>query len=480
MTPINISAMSRIAVSLSSKGFHRSMSSTCQLGAVAVVSSLYPHPSASAAGVRTHFMLDRFTKHSSIDHVHYLTGAAPNDLIENSYPNVSFHHIPPNDSAKMESLLGGIGSNLSMVIFDRFYAEEAYSFHFKEHCPHAIRIVDMQDMHSLRLGRQRIIFRNRALDSLVEDPFQNLNESIQHKPTTQDEILLRELASLHRSDLVMVCSPYEMALLKKFGIPSSKLIKAPFWIEPTEVTQPGTRTTFASRNNFVFLGGFKHPPNVDTVKVLAEVIWPRIHSLLPEASLNIYGAFCPQQLMTKYKSVPNFFIHGFAPSLEDILTQHRVMLAPLRFGAGIKGKIVDAWRFGLPVVSTEIGAEGMTVSDIWGGKITHSVDDHVTAATELYQNELEWADASRQGTELLDKLFPVSQWDSVMAKLIGVVQHRDELRSSDYQGAILWHQTTRSTEFFSRWIECKNKGNIIRDNGAITSKSTNYISPYVD
>ena len=73
-------------------------------------------------------------------------------------------------------------------------------------------------MHSLRLGQQRIIFRNHVLKSLVEDPFQNLNESMQYKPKTQDKILLRELASLHQSDLVMVCSLYKMALLKEFGI----------------------------------------------------------------------------------------------------------------------------------------------------------------------------------------------------------------------------------------------------------------------
>ena len=118
----------------------------------------------------------------------------------------------------MESLLGGIGSNLSMVTFDQFYAKDAFSFHFKECCPHTIQIVDMQDMHSLRLGQQRIIYRNHALESLVEDPFQNLNESIQHEPKIQDKILLRELASLHQSDLVMVCSPYKMTLLKEFGI----------------------------------------------------------------------------------------------------------------------------------------------------------------------------------------------------------------------------------------------------------------------
>ena len=479
MTPTNISVMSRMAKSLAQRGFRRFMSSTRQLGDVMVVSSLYPHPSASAAGVRTHFMLDRFTNHSSIDHVHYLTGAAPNDSIEKNYPDVTFHHIPPNDSVKMESLLGRIGSNISMVLFDRFYAEEAYSFHFKEHCSQAIRIVDMQDMHSLRLGRERIILNNHGLDhSVVEDPFHKLEESIQYEPTIQDEVLLRELASLNRSDLILVCSPCEMALLEKFGIRPNKLVAASFWVEPTEVTKTAARTAFASRNNFVFLGGFKHPPNVDTVKVLAEAIWPKIHKLLPDASLNIYGAFCPQQLMTKYKSVPKFFIHGFAPSLEDILTRHRVMLAPLRFGAGIKGKIVDAWRFGLPVVSTEIGAEGMRKSNDWGGRIAHSVDGHVAAAVELYSNEMEWVDASRQGSELLHTLFPVSQWDTVMAKLTSAVQNRDEMRRSDYQGAILWHQTIRSTEYFSRWIECKNKGDVILDNGAMTSKSTNYFYPY--
>ena len=72
------------------------------------------------------------------------------------------------------------------------------------------------------------------------------------------------------------------------------------------------------------------------------------------------------------------------------------MLALRQFEAGLKGMIVDAWQFGLPVVSTEIGAEGMTVSDVWGGKIALSVDDHVTAAIDLYLNEIEWVDASRQ------------------------------------------------------------------------------------
>jgi O-antigen biosynthesis protein len=434
----------------------RSLSSTHRFGsAVALVSNLYPHPSASAAGVRTSFMLDRFTKDPSIERVYFLTGATPNDAIEKSYPEVTFFHMPPNDTPGIESVLEKIGTDLSIVIFDRFYAEEAYSFHFRRHCPDAIRVVDMQDMHSLRLGRQRVILDTHDEDSADEDPFNRLDESIQYEPPAQDEKLQRELASLHRSDLVMVCSPHEIVLLTKFGLRSDKIIAASFWVDSTKAAQP---TTFGSRNNFVFLGGFKHPPNVDGVKVLAEYIWPRIHQRLPESSLNIYGAFCPSHLMSKFNSSPNLYVHGFAPSLEDILTQHRVMLAPIRFGAGIKGKIVDAWRFGLPVVSTDIGAEGMNSADgDWGGKIANTVNGYVEAAVNMYSDSPDWANASRRGTKLLHELFSVTQWDHVMTKLKHALEYRDSLRSKDYQGAILWHQTARSTEFFSRWIECKNK-----------------------
>jgi glycosyltransferase involved in cell wall biosynthesis len=342
-----------------------------------------------------------------------------------------------------------------MVIFDRFYAEEAYSFHFREYCPHALRVLDMQDMHSLRLGREEVVLRKRDEDVEVQDPFGRLEESIQYEPRAYDEKLLRELASLHRSDLAMVCSPREIVLLEKLGLARQKLVPASFWVEPMGSVQ---RTTFESRKNFVFLGGFKHPPNVDAVKVLAESIWPKIHQLLPESSLHIYGAFCPPQLAKNFKHIPNLQIHGFASSLEDILTEHRVMLAPLRFGAGIKGKIVDAWNFGLPVVSTGIGMEGMTnCSGLWGGRIANAVDDYVAAAVDLYSNQPEWAQTSRRGIELNLELFPLSQWDHVVKKLKYSIQHRDELRNRDYHGAILWHHTARSTEYFSRWIECKNK-----------------------
>lgn len=434
----------------------RPFSSNQRFGsAVALVSNLYPHPSASAAGVRTSFMLDRFTKDPSIERVYFLTGATPNDTIEKSYPEVIFCHMPPNDTPGVQAVLEKIGVDLSIVIFDRFYAEEAYSFHFRRHCPDAIRVVDMQDMHSLRLGRQRVILNTHGGNPVDEDPFDRLDESIQYEPPAQDEKFLRELASLHRSDLVMVCSPHEMVLLRKVGLRSEKMISASFWVDSPKAAQ---QTTFGSRNNFVFLGGFKHPPNVDGVKVLAECIWPRIHQLLPESSLNIYGALCPSHLMSKFNTIPNLYVHGFAPSVEDILTQHRVMLAPIRFGAGIKGKVVDAWRFGLPVVSTDIGAEGMNGADgEWGGKIANTVNGYVEAAVNLYSNALEWENASIRGTKLLHELFSVTQWDHVMAKLKHTVEYRDSLRSKDYQGAILWHQTARSTEFFSRWIECKNK-----------------------
>lgn len=418
------------------------------LGSVLVLSNLYPQPSASAAGVRTSYILRQLCQDPDWTSVHYVTSAssADHETLDNlRQTGVKFHTVPPNQSLQMQKLLDTV-ENLKLVIFDRFYAEEAYSFHVYNHSPDTVRVVDMQDMHSLRQGRQAIVEQRK-------DSWDCISDALQHCPSYRDILLLRELASLHRSDLTLVCSPYEHELLTRvYKISASKLCMAPFWVSKISTTKCG----FEDRRDFCIIGGFRHAPNVDAVQQMASIVWPRIRQALPEAQLHVYGAYCPPHIQALHNPSSGFRVHGFVHSLKDALSDKRVMLAPLRYGAGIKGKIVDAWTFGLPVVTTPIGSEGVcSVDKEWGGVVADNIEQFVDGAIRLYTDHSSWNMASQRAESILLDRFGESKWSNVSDALKDVVRNRQDHRRDDYTGALLWHQTARSTEYFSRWIECK-------------------------
>eukprot|EP00978_Attheya_sp_CCMP212_P013054 scaffold32577_cov58-Attheya_sp.AAC.2 len=364
----------------------------------------------------------------------------------------------------------------------------------------------MQDMHSLRIGRQNFVEdwdRDKLAQHEITTPLDpsllskvmNYQPSLQHnglimkdasmvslkpqknrgKKHNPHEIFMRELSALHRSDLILVCSPTELDLLRDvYQLPSHKLCLAPFFV-PLEDPMPlaTKELSFHDRQDFCTIGGFRHAPNIDSVKILKRHVWPQIRKKLPNANLYIYGAYPPQHILELHAPRDGFHIVGKVDTL-DVLAKHRVLLAPLRFGAGLKGKIVDAWMYGLPVVTTPIGSEGMlSESDVlsgtysvqrqggildtgWGGFIGTCLDSFVQASIQLHNDESLWAESARNGRYLLDTMYNDSKnLDRVMHAVQSTVDDLEQRRQTDYMGAMLWHQTARSTEYFSRWIELK-------------------------
>jgi hypothetical protein len=370
---------------------------------------------------------------------------------------------------------------LDTVVFDRFYVEEAYSFAFYEHFPDATMVLDMQDMHSLRWGREQLV---RDMDTTYpndDDPFACLEQVVAYTPTTDNPHLLRELASIHRTDLTLVCSPYELELLQTiYQIPPHKLCLASFFVDGTQrmIPPPPVSSSPSDPPHYVFCGGFRHAPNLDAVRILLQHVWPRIRQQLPTAQLHIHGAYCPQEI-TQYHHTPNrlgIHVHGFTPSLDDIFGRGGgILLAPLRFGAGIKGKIVDAWTFGMPVVTTPIGSEGMTTNDsdyddsssaslLFGGRVASTLKDFCTHAVELAVDQTAYQKAQEAGQRLLGQLYHGQRnWGNVHESLMETKRHLTERRRSDYTRAMLWHHSNRSTEYFSRWIELKEQQTTQRD-----------------
>jgi len=482
--------------------------------------SLWPEPSSSAAGVRTSSLLQHFATATSassassiFSSVHYGSGAPkPSSLTEyarlhnlSTEYGIRLHTIPANRSDAIEGII--LASNefkdLSAVVFDRYFAEEAYSFHFWKHKESVIRILDMQDMHSLRLARQALVgdtstsarmgdgfwMDDKLMERVMECmPFHFENESQQHatnaskqeiKKRKKDprDILLRELASIHRSDLVLVCSSHEYDLLTNvFGIDSSKLCMAPFFSSECSPAYDSPDCQYEQRSDFVALGGYRHPPNVDSVKWLKAEVWPRIRSQLPEAKLHVWGSYPPQHIMQLNDSKSGFLVKGRLDNLAEELAKRRILLAPLRYGAGIKGKVVDAWSHGCPVVTTPVGAEGTksnrdiltncsvrgNVGDIddvgWGGLVGTDADVLARCAVRLYRDQGLWDESRRNARRLLRMLFDEKRNLNAVSNAISeAVYDKVTRRSEDHISAILWHQSNRSTEYFSRWIELKEK-----------------------
>ena len=549
-----------------------------------VVSNILPDVSASAACVRTRSLIrglvrgwksssfsvknskdiigndcqlnltsDDQRQHQHHHQVIYATSAPFKNKKESIYPdtdrsisdNVHMAHLPMNRSGSFQEFCNDhFGTRNSgsdrpdLVLFDRFYTEEAHSFRFHKEFPESPLVLDMQDFHALRLGRHNIVkqFDRLHSDSMKEDtnhdPFECLpsvmnyyptlgnttakyyNINNQNKLTAREEkhaetAFLRELASIQRSDMTLVCSPFEMELLEhEYHIPKDKLCLAPFFVDSTALSKSlslsSTRSVATSNSHpvrFIFCGGFRHAPNADAVDILLQHIWPKIrsHDQHPTATLHIYGAFCPSSLKERYNNKSNLtgvYIHGYAPSLSDVFcgisndekddsdndsssssssSSRTILLAPLRFGAGIKGKIVDAWTFGVPVVTTPLGSEGMVKttkegSDIdsnerFAGRVASTVDEFVHEAVCLATNNKLYETTRNEGYDAVHRLFPADRnWNHVEQNLSRLLPNDGSnctpsalqfRRRQDFSRALLWHESSRSTEYLSRWIECK-------------------------
>lgn len=288
-----------------------------------------------------------------------------------------------------------------------------------------------------------------------------------HKEPKITNLLLRELAAVHRSDLVLVCSPHELRLLRdEYGVASHKLVLAPFFTSSLLHNNNAQDKMNSDPRHVVFLGGFRHAPNVDAVLYLYREVWPALRAALcrPDVELHVYGAY--HQHLQKYgipRSKDGFVLKGFAKSLRTAFRDAHVMLCPLRYGAGIKGKIVDAWRHSVPVVTTDVGAEGMTPVDVGddAGMLTaNDTASLVSAVVELYKDGA--SDARRKyvdnGHVLLKQLYdPTRNLNRLDSAVKNALSDLPERRKCDYTASLLWHQNARSTEYFSKWIELKEK-----------------------
>lgn len=396
---------------------------------------VWPEPRSSAAGVRTYALLQHLKSAGwKLAAVSPSGESVHRDALRAL--DVQTITCDPNSGDAADALLAGL--NPSLVIYDRFVMEEQFGWRARELWPAALHLVDTQDLHSVRRERERLAKQGSAQEALLE-----------LDPAKMELDLLRELASLYRADAALVVSSWEeQFLLEKLGFPREALLYLPFPGERVQEPVP-----FVKRSGFCFLGNFRHPPNLDSVRFLVSEIWPALRERLPSATLHFYGAYPPAEV-SRFQGEKGIFAHGPVQDHRAALASHRALLSPLRFGAGIKGKVLEAWGVGTPVIGSKLTFEGMGE----GGLLAYTPAEWASACVAL-EAEATWLDCQRLGFSLLESSFSEPDLSArflafVEAKLTTLPQDR----AANLIGRMLRLQENNSTKYFSRWIEAKNRG----------------------
>ena len=407
---------------------------------VLIIGFVWPEPNSSAAGGRMLQLISIFKEQGF--EVTFASPAMDSDyMVDLNSLGVNKKSIALNCSS-FDFFVKEL--NPTIVLFDRFMMEEQFGWRVAENCPDALRLLDTEDLHCLRLARQKAFKENRFFstdDLLVE------------------EVAKREIASILRCDVSLMISEYEMEVLKTvFKIDSSLLYYLPFLLEPIKESTIQNLPSFEERENFIFIGNFLHEPNWNAVQYLKEIIWPLIKKQLPEAVLQIYGAYPSQKVLQLHQPKQGFHIMGRADDAHEIVRKARVVLAPLRFGAGIKGKLLEAMQCGTPSITTTIGAESMCGDLPWNGFVADDAQVFADKAVELYQDKTLWLKAQNNGFQIIERCYLRSLFeDAFVNHILKVQTHLKQHRLHNFMGTMLQHHTLTSTKYMSRWIEEKNR-----------------------
>lgn len=407
---------------------------------VLILGTVWVEPNSSAAGSRMLQLIELFLS-ENYKVTFASTAQKTEKAINLTSLNVDEIAIELNSTSFDDFI---INLKPTMVLFDRFMTEEQFGWRVAENCPNALRILDTEDLHFLRKVRHQQIKK--------EEEF--TNEALLKSDDTK-----REIASILRCDLSLIISTYEMDLLKSvFKIDENILYYLPFLLNKIDKHQVKKWKSFGEREHFVFIGNFFHKPNVDAVITLKNEVWDEIREYLPNVEVHIYGAYVNQQIQELHNKKEGFIIKGFAENAQEVIENARVLLAPLRFGAGIKGKLTEAMLCGTPSVTTEIGSEGMCERFPWPGFVEDNFSDFALISTELYRNKSMWQNAQETGVDIVNYIFDKEKLSPFFInKIKEIQQNLDQHRAQNFLGGLLQHQTLQATKFMSKWIEAKNK-----------------------
>lgn len=280
----------------------------------------------------------------------------------------------------IQAFLSSHAAELSLCFLSRGRFGAPYLDAVRSLCPRARVIFNPVDLHYVREQRQADLTNDIALRTKAE------------------ESRIIELRAVVQADATIVVSQYEAGLLRD-AVPSAKVVMIPLIRD--YVT--GRRAPYQERAGISFIGSYYHLPNVDAVHYFLNEIWPLVRNVLPEVEFFVIGSNLPGELAARCD--PGVTWVGHVPDLEPWLNRLRITVAPLRYGAGAKGKVVSSLAYGVPCVVSPIAAEGMELTDGVDVKIGQSPGQFAEHVISLYTNAEQWQTLSDAGVTTVNEFY---------------------------------------------------------------------------
>lgn len=271
------------------------------------------------------------------------------------------------------------GGEYAAIIVSRHYVAVNYASLIRRHCPQARFVFDTVDLHYLREQRLAELEGSAALASVARQTRRS------------------ELGVIREADATLVVSEAEREVLAG-DAPGARV----HLLSNIHVVR-GRRADFAERSDLFFVGGYQHPPNIDAATWFVNDIWPLVRERLPGTRFHLVGSKAPEEV--RALAGDGVVFHGFVPSLDPFLDRCRLAVAPLRYGAGVKGKVNHSMAHGQPVVATPAAVEGMHAEHQRDILVADSAAAFAQAVVRLYEDEELWMRLSDAGLENVRRHF---------------------------------------------------------------------------
>ncbi len=304
--------------------------------------------------------------------------------------------ISSRDYASVEEYLQAAASELDVCFLSRVHCGGLYVEAVRRLCRHAKIVFNTVDLHYLREEREALLKQDRRALNVAN--------------ATRE----RELAIARLADATIVVSQKEAELVRE-AVPGATVFTIPLARDC-----PGRVNDYGARHDIGFIGGFQHPPNVDAVHYFLDAIWPSVRARLPEAEFHVMGADMPDEIANR--TDPGFVAVGYVPDLTKQLEAIRLMVAPLRFGAGVKGKVVSSLAHGVPCVATPLGAEGMGLVDGRTIAIADTPETFCQQIVSIYTDEQLWTERSDNGIEFIAERYSFADGRRLLGELLSDIK----------------------------------------------------------
>ncbi|WP_417457989.1 glycosyltransferase [Kordiimonas sp.] len=280
--------------------------------------------------------------------------------------------------ASVDEFVEERGAEFDVVYITRYDIAELYLPGVRAHAAGARVLFNNADLHFLREERAALVSGDK--------------KALKKAHQTREA----ELSVCHAVDLCLSYNDVEQALLVEHGVAADKIAQAP-WVVDTSFDTPA----FEGREGIAFLGGYRHPPNVEAVEYFVKEVMPDLRDRMPGVTLYIYGSNVSEAVLAL--DADDVKILGFVEDVAEVYDRHRLFIAPLLSGAGIKGKVLAAFAHGIPTILSPVAVEGTGANHGADCLVADGADEWVQAISSLYNDEAQWHSISECGKALIEK-----------------------------------------------------------------------------